>query len=213
IQDQRDQSGLLFRRNRYYDPATGQFMQHDPIGIAGGMNLYGFANGDPVNFSDPFGLSACPPDCSSSDYAWMAVGGTIGFFIGGGGGSGFALATGGAGAVAVPAAGAAGATAGAAAGLAISELIDSGIHMFSRRSRAIDTAEGQVGQIERHLQVMGRDPSHRGVGPQITETRAFMDTVRRQLRHMGRRTAREWQARLDDWQSQLDDIIRARGGS
>ncbi|MEK9502035.1 RHS repeat-associated core domain-containing protein [Gaopeijia maritima] len=58
LQDQRDASGLLFRRNRYYDPATGQFTQQDPIGIAGGMNLYGFANGDPVNFSDPFGL--CP---------------------------------------------------------------------------------------------------------------------------------------------------------
>jgi murein DD-endopeptidase MepM/ murein hydrolase activator NlpD len=26
--------------------------------LAGGLNLYGFANGDPVNFSDPFGL--CP---------------------------------------------------------------------------------------------------------------------------------------------------------
>lgn len=28
----------------------------DPIGIAGGLNLYGYAGGDPVNFSDPFGL-------------------------------------------------------------------------------------------------------------------------------------------------------------
>jgi hypothetical protein len=34
------------------------------------MNLYGFANGDPINFSDPFGL--CPPedtdlsDCSTA---------------------------------------------------------------------------------------------------------------------------------------------------
>lgn len=26
------------------------------IGLAGGLNLYGFASGDPVNFSDPFGL-------------------------------------------------------------------------------------------------------------------------------------------------------------
>ncbi|WP_405282511.1 RHS repeat-associated core domain-containing protein [Gaopeijia maritima] len=58
VQDQRDASGLLFRRNRYYDPATGQFTQQDPIGIAGGSNLYGFANGDPINFSDPFGLCA-----------------------------------------------------------------------------------------------------------------------------------------------------------
>jgi uncharacterized protein RhaS with RHS repeats len=40
------------------DPATGRFTQEDPIGLAGGMNLYGFASGDPVNFSDPFGL--CP---------------------------------------------------------------------------------------------------------------------------------------------------------
>lgn len=42
---------------------TGLFTQEDPIGLAGGLNLYGFANGDPVNFSDPFGLMACPPDC------------------------------------------------------------------------------------------------------------------------------------------------------
>jgi RHS repeat-associated protein len=52
-------TGLLYRRNRFYDPATGQFTQQDPIGLAGGLNQYGYANGDPVNFSDPFGL--CPP--------------------------------------------------------------------------------------------------------------------------------------------------------
>ncbi len=36
----------------------GPLTQEDPIGIAGGLNLYGFANGDPINFSDPFGLEA-----------------------------------------------------------------------------------------------------------------------------------------------------------
>ena len=33
--------------------------QQDPIGLAGGLNLYGFGNGDPVNASDPFGLNPC----------------------------------------------------------------------------------------------------------------------------------------------------------
>jgi hypothetical protein len=37
----------------------GTFTQEDPIGLAGGMNLYGFAGGDPVNFTDPFGLFPC----------------------------------------------------------------------------------------------------------------------------------------------------------
>jgi RHS repeat-associated protein len=58
IADQQDASGLLYRRNRYYDPQTGRFTQEDPIGLAGGLNLYGFANGDPVGYSDPYGLSA-----------------------------------------------------------------------------------------------------------------------------------------------------------
>lgn len=36
----------------------GQFTQPDPIGIVGGLNSYGFAAGDPVSYSDPYGL--CP---------------------------------------------------------------------------------------------------------------------------------------------------------
>jgi len=56
--DKADGTRTNFRRNRYYDPTAGQFTQEDPIGLAGGLNLYGFAGGDPVNFSDPFGL--CP---------------------------------------------------------------------------------------------------------------------------------------------------------
>ncbi len=63
LENAQDKSGLQFKRNRYYDPQTGRFTQEDPIGLAGGLNLYGFADGDPVNFSDPFGLRTCPPDC------------------------------------------------------------------------------------------------------------------------------------------------------
>ncbi|HEX8850739.1 MAG TPA: RHS repeat-associated core domain-containing protein [Gemmatimonadaceae bacterium] len=58
VTDKRDGSGLAYRRNRYYEPLTGRFTQEDPIGLAGGLNLYGYASGDPVSYSDPFGL--CP---------------------------------------------------------------------------------------------------------------------------------------------------------
>jgi RHS repeat-associated protein len=62
-----DASGYQYRRNRYYDPETGRFTQADPIGLGGGLNLYGFAGGDPVNYADPFGL-VCPdpkdPHCT-----------------------------------------------------------------------------------------------------------------------------------------------------
>jgi uncharacterized protein RhaS with RHS repeats len=52
----------MYMRNRMYDPATGQFTQTDPIGIAGGLNTYGFAAGDPVTYNDPYGLSAQDAD-------------------------------------------------------------------------------------------------------------------------------------------------------
>ena len=56
--EMRDATGQLYKRNRYYDPASGQFTQPDPIGLAGGLNSYGFAEGDPVSYSDPYGLCA-----------------------------------------------------------------------------------------------------------------------------------------------------------
>ena len=68
IHNKRDLTGQLYIRNRYYDPAAGRFTQEDPIGLAGGINLYGFAAGDPVSYSDPYGL--CPPikDCLANLY-------------------------------------------------------------------------------------------------------------------------------------------------
>ena len=59
VDGMRDPTGQIYMRNRYYNPQTGQFTQMDPIGIAGGLNAYGFAAGDPVTYSDPYGL--CPP--------------------------------------------------------------------------------------------------------------------------------------------------------
>jgi len=74
LDTQKDGSGLVYKRNRYYDPASGRFTQVDPIGLGGGLNSYGFAGGDPVSYSDPFGTGcinakgtpiACPPGMAS----------------------------------------------------------------------------------------------------------------------------------------------------
>jgi uncharacterized protein RhaS with RHS repeats len=35
---------------------SGFLLTQDPIGLAGGVNLYAYAGNNPVAFSDPFGL-------------------------------------------------------------------------------------------------------------------------------------------------------------
>jgi RHS repeat-associated protein len=52
---------------RFYDPLAQRWVNRDPIGEAGGINLYGFAGNVPVNCVDPFGLSKFWP-WSNWDY-------------------------------------------------------------------------------------------------------------------------------------------------
>ena len=50
------ESGLYYYRARHYDPQEGRFMQPDPIGFDGGINLYTYVQNNPVNWIDPSGL-------------------------------------------------------------------------------------------------------------------------------------------------------------
>jgi RHS repeat-associated protein len=50
-----DTNGLYFYRARYYNPVFGRFVSEDPIGFRGGINLYRYANDNPVEFRDPYG--------------------------------------------------------------------------------------------------------------------------------------------------------------
>jgi RHS repeat-associated protein len=69
IGERLDETGLMYLHARYYDPAIGTFISPDPIGPAGGLNEYGYANGDPVNLSDRGGHMPGPGMLYAADYA------------------------------------------------------------------------------------------------------------------------------------------------
>ena len=51
------ESGYHYNWHRYYDPSTGRYLTPDPIGLAGGLNGYGYAGQDPLASVDPSGLN------------------------------------------------------------------------------------------------------------------------------------------------------------
>jgi RHS repeat-associated protein len=53
-------TGMVYMRARWYHPTLGRFVSEDPIGLAGGFNLFVFASNSPTNLSDPYGLD---PTC------------------------------------------------------------------------------------------------------------------------------------------------------
>jgi len=50
------ESDLSYYGYRFYNPDTGRWVNRDPIGEQGGVNLYGFVSNNPVNATDPLGL-------------------------------------------------------------------------------------------------------------------------------------------------------------
>jgi RHS repeat-associated protein len=51
------ETGLFYNHFRDYDPQIGRYVQSDPIGLAGGLNTYAYADGAPTQLADRFGLS------------------------------------------------------------------------------------------------------------------------------------------------------------
>jgi RHS repeat-associated protein len=74
--DWHNASGFYYFGYRFYDPATQRWLNRDPIGEEGGVNLYGYVGNNPVGAIDPEG--------ASPTLVTGAIGAGIGALVGGG---------------------------------------------------------------------------------------------------------------------------------
>ncbi|WP_204043226.1 SpvB/TcaC N-terminal domain-containing protein [Acrocarpospora phusangensis] len=50
-----EETGLYYHGSRYYAPWLGRWISADPSGLVDGVNVYAYANGNPIRFNDPSG--------------------------------------------------------------------------------------------------------------------------------------------------------------
>ncbi len=76
-------SGFLYFEARYLDPATGRFLRPDPYGVGlprkwlanpQSLNLYSYAENNPILFIDPSGLESEPVVSDAEAFVWSAQG-------------------------------------------------------------------------------------------------------------------------------------------
>ncbi|AYC31780.1 RHS repeat protein [Pseudomonas cavernae] len=126
------ESGLSYNYFRDYDPQTGRYVESDPIGLNGGLNTYGYVEGNPFKFTDQYGLAA------EGAVAGGVLGGATGALVCGAAAGALCSPAGpGALACAAPAAaecGAWGAAGGAAAGSLIQDTYNMCRNLFNESS-------------------------------------------------------------------------------
>jgi len=163
------ESGLDYFGARYYMPALGRWTTVDPPADSfPEWSPYNYVKGNPVTYSDPFGLCPIPADDCPPGYftaLGMLVGGALGGFGGGVGG----FLTGPGGVVVAPALSTAGAIKGATIGAALGGLLDGIVYSKSHTVGKMDIpGYGEVrvdwneprgdrpGDV--HIQAKGRAP-------------------------------------------------------
>jgi RHS repeat-associated protein len=154
-----------YYRNRLYDQRTGRWTQEDPLGVAGGINLYQFNGNDPVSYSDPFGLCTPKPSCELIVNSFQAAGAVVGFLLGGG--TGVVETIGSAGVLAPAAVAQTGAATagGAAAGRALGELISAGLNFADKlRRKGGSEQRDEIEEAQAKLRKRGQGENINRVG-------------------------------------------------
>jgi RHS repeat-associated protein len=79
-----DESGLNYHHTRNYAPWLGRWVTADPIGLGGGLNVYGFVSSNPVSFRDRTGKQGIPGIYDPQGLLAQGMGNLIEYFgIGG----------------------------------------------------------------------------------------------------------------------------------
>jgi RHS repeat-associated protein len=55
------ETGFNYNNFRDYDPATGRYLESDPVGLSAGIGTYSDVAENPLSSTDPEGLEAAPP--------------------------------------------------------------------------------------------------------------------------------------------------------
>src|SRR5579871_4397117 len=86
------ETGLSLLGHRYYDPGQGRFLNRDPIGYDGGLNLYAYVGSNPAAAVDPDGFSLAHPHnyidgigTATAESPWGFINSTFGITCGIGG--------------------------------------------------------------------------------------------------------------------------------
>jgi len=65
------ETGLHYNYFRDYEPATGRYVESDPIGLRGGITTYGYARSRPLSRIDPAGTVSFGPTCNTLQRALL----------------------------------------------------------------------------------------------------------------------------------------------
>jgi RHS repeat-associated protein len=172
--------GMVQYEYRSYLPEPGRWLTRDPLGEAGGMNLYAFVGNNPVNWVDPWGLLT-QAQRQAIIANWMTVGSGIGAMLGFMGGGGFLT---GPGAVAaVPA----GAWTGAATGAGIGGTVGAAIGGF---------CVSMMDDEDDWKEPVRRKPKGKTPRNNKAQNKQFNDAVKKIERELGRKLSKSQRNRL-----------------